>query len=100
MVDIYKLTDREILKRIGNNFKTIRLLMDISQERIAEITGISRATIVRFEKGEPISMLYLVKILRGLRKLNDLEKLFLFPGYSNIEMRIMSKMERKRASRK
>jgi len=98
MIDIYELSDRELLKRIGSNFKRMRLLMDISQKRLAEITGISRSTIVRFENGKPISTFYLVKIFRGIKSLDDLDKLFILPGYTSEEMHIISKKERKRAS--
>ena len=99
MVDIYELSDKEMLERIGENFKRMRLLINISQKKLAEKSGISLSTIKRFEKGEPISTLYLVRLFRAINRLDELDKLFIVPGFLSQEMRIISKRIRKRASR-
>ncbi len=99
MIDIYELSDKEMLERIGENFKRIRLLINISQKKIAEKSGISLSTIKRFEKGEPISTLYLVRLFRAINRLDELDKLFIVPGFSSREMRMLSNKIRKRASR-
>ena len=53
---------------IGNKIKEIRELKGVSQYRLAQITGINRSTIKRYEEGaiKNISLNNLIKICKAL----------------------------------
>lgn len=68
--DIYSLSNTEILKRIGNKLKRMRLNLHIKQSELQDICGINKKTISDAENGKNITILTLIGMLRGLNKLN------------------------------
>lgn len=62
----------EIVKR----FVLIRKNRKISQRRLSEISGVSYASIRRFEKTGDISLASLVKLALALQLYDDLDNLF------------------------
>lgn len=65
---------KEILVRFGQNVKTARLKKGLSQEELAEITGVHRTYIGMIERAEKnITLENVEKIALGLRlKIADL----------------------------
>lgn len=61
---------------IAKRFVAIRKIRKISQQRLSEISGVSYASIRRFEKTGDISLASLVKLALALQLYDDLDNLF------------------------
>ena len=61
---------------IAKRFIAIRKAKKISRERLSVISGVSYASIRRFEKTGDISLSSLVKLAMSLRLYDDLDNLF------------------------
>ena len=61
---------------IAKRFRSIRKRRKISQERLSELSGVSYASIRRFEKTGEVSLASLVKMALALRLYDDLDNLF------------------------
>lgn len=71
-----------ILQQIGNNIKKIRKINHLSQENLANKTGISISTIQKYESGDiDMSILKLIDIAKVLNVNLD----NLIDGFSTIE---------------
>lgn len=68
--NIYMLTDIEICDRIGVKIKTVRLKQNMSQEELADKSGVSISTKKRMEEGKVKTLESLIRILRTLGKLD------------------------------
>lgn len=73
MIDVSKLSDEEIMKRLGQKFREIRLSKDMSQQEMAQASGLSVFSITQAENGHNLSILNIIKGLRGLGELQVLE---------------------------
>jgi transcriptional regulator with XRE-family HTH domain len=69
----YFMSDKAILKIIGECLKNMRLNMQYSQRELSEMTGLSRSTISNAENGKAITTDALIKILRYLRQFDILK---------------------------
>lgn len=74
-MDVLFKSDRQILTELGDKFKLARINKRLTQDDVAEKTGIARRTISRFESGENISVLNLIALLRQVGKLESFAKL-------------------------
>ncbi len=71
---------------ISQRFKTIRKNRKVSQQRLSELSGVSYASIRRFEKTGDISLASLVKLALALQLYDDLDNLFkIQKEYKSIE---------------
>ncbi|MBP5340941.1 MAG: helix-turn-helix transcriptional regulator [Bacteroidales bacterium] len=75
MEDVYVLADEVILRKIGERLKAARLKQNITQQRLAEDSGVSLSSVKKIENGEIRSMDSFVRILRTLGKLEVLQPL-------------------------
>lgn len=73
--------DKELAKRLRN----IRKRRSISQEKLAAMSGVSYASIKRFESTGQISLLSLTKLAMALNLADELRELFTQVPYQNIE---------------
>ncbi len=73
--------DKELAKRVRN----IRKRRSISQERLAAMSGVSYASIKRFESTGQISLVSLTKLAMALNLDDELRELFTQVSYQNIE---------------
>lgn len=62
-------SDREILHELGRKFKLARVNRRMSQDDLATHSGISRTTISRLEKGQGISTVNYISLLRAVGQL-------------------------------
>lgn len=97
-MDYKNLSNDAILAEIGNRLRRLRLNADISQEALAETTGLSRKTVQNAENGANCSMDTLVRMLRGLHALDQLENFMPAPGPSPVQMARLHGKTRQRAS--
>lgn len=71
---------------ISQRFKIIRKNRKVSQQRLSELSGVSYASIRRFEKTGDISLTSLVKLALALQLYDDLDNLFkIRKEYKSIE---------------
>ena len=79
-------TSYEKQLEITKRFISVRKGKKVSQRRLSELSGVSYASIRRFEKTGDISFSSLVKIAIALRLYDDLDNLFkIEKKYSSIE---------------
>ncbi|MEE3393247.1 MAG: helix-turn-helix transcriptional regulator [Lachnospiraceae bacterium] len=78
MNNLYLLTEspKEIERTIAGNVRAIRRRRKISQQKLADRSGVSLGSIKRFESTGDISLLSLCKIALALDIEKDLLKLF------------------------
>ena len=71
---------------IAKRFSAIRKSKKVSQQRLSILSGVSYASIRRFEKSGDISLASLVKLAIALRLYDDLDNLFKYrKEYKSIE---------------
>ena len=69
------LSDMAILQKVGSRLKAARLKQNITQQALAEESGVSVSSIKKLEKGEAGSIDSLLRVLRTLGLLDVLQPL-------------------------
>ena len=77
-------TAEEINSKLAARVRAIRRRKKISQENLAEMSGVSHGSIKRFESSGQISLLSLTKIAIALGIADEIRALFTDVGYSSI----------------
>lgn len=67
---------QQVLARLGERFRRLRLVRNISQEALAESSGVGLSTLKRFESGRGCNLAALVQLLVALGYLGELESFF------------------------
>ena len=96
----YAMTDAVVVKTLCQSIKQMRLNKNMSQDELAERSGISRITISRMETGKAINLLTFVQILRALENLELLNYLNIVPEVSPMMVMEERAKYRKKASPK
>ena len=92
-------TDREILAELGRRLREFRLGMDLTADLLAERAGLSVTTVLNAERGRNPTLETVVKILRILGRLDNLEAFLPAPGISPMDLlRRGTRKRRRRAS--
>ena len=78
-------TAEELDKKIADRVRLIRKRRSISQEKLAQISGVSFGSVKRFETTGQISLLSLTRIAMALDMADDLRQLFTEGPYRNIQ---------------
>ena len=92
------LSDELILTELGNRLGRARLDRQLSQAKLAEQAGVSKRTIERIEAGASAQSVSLVRILRVLDRLSNLDRLIPESGPSPLDLLKRKGKIRKRAS--
>ena len=79
-------TDSEILKELGGRLRSYRLQMNVTQAELATRAGVSRTTIRDAELGKDSQLYTLVKFLRALGRLDNLDAFLPSPSVSPIQL--------------
>lgn len=90
------MSDPAILEELGRRFKELRLQRNIQQKELAETSGVSTGSIVRLEKGEPMSTENFIKVMRALNLLENFDQLLPEQPVSPIMMKKLQGKKRKR----
>lgn len=72
-------------QKIADRVRLIRKRRSISQEKLAQISGVSFGSVKRFETTGQISLLSLTRIAMALDMADDLRQLFTEVPYRNIQ---------------
>jgi len=78
-------TPNEIAKSLAERIKAHRKKLKISQEVLAQKSGVSLGSIKRFETKYEISLQSLIKIAIALDLDGDMENLFITKTYTSID---------------
>ncbi len=92
------MSDPAIVKEICSNIKQLRLNKNISQEELANHSGLNRVTISRLEAGRSATMLTVIQVLRALDKLEILKAFITEPEISPIQQLKQKENQRQKAS--
>jgi len=75
-----------IMTSIGKRIESLRLQKHIKQVELANASTVSISTVRRMEAGKNFSMEALIKVLRSLDQLQDLQVLITVPPLSPVEI--------------
>lgn len=78
-------TPEEINLAVAVNVKKLRKRLGISQQKLSEMSGVSYASIKRFETTGNINFLSLTKIAIALDAVNGIKELFTNVSYKSIQ---------------
>lgn len=92
------MSDQAVLAEIGARLKRRRLDRNLTQQEVADRAGLTRVTVGEFERGSPASLLTLIRILRVLGGLEELETFLPDPGPSPLQLARLQGRQRQRAS--
>jgi len=70
------MTDIEILKQIASRAKDARIKQELRQSDLSERSGVPLSSVRVFERSGKISLVYLVKLMRALSCIEELDALF------------------------
>ena len=93
-----EMSDQAILEELGKRIAQHRLNENLTQEELAKEAGIGTNTIYRIEQGHSTQLSNLVRILRALKMVSNLNGLIDAPPLSPIQEAKSHKKERRRAS--
>ncbi|MBC8424010.1 helix-turn-helix transcriptional regulator [bacterium] len=99
-MNLYSMSDRALLEEIGSRARRRRLDKNISQQGLADISGLNRSTVSALERGAPSSLLTLIQVLRALGALDELDLLLRDTGPSPLQLAALKGRQRRRASRR
>ncbi len=91
-------SDEAILAELGNRIAQYRLNGNLTQSALATEAGVSKRTLHRVEHGESTHLSNLIRILRALDLLDNLEALLPEPAVSPLQQVKMQGKRRQRAS--
>ncbi len=94
------MSDQAILEEIGARLKRRRLNRNLTQQEVADQAGLTRTTIGEFERGASSTTLTLIRILRVLGALDELETFLPDVGPSPLQLAKLQGRQRQRASKK
>jgi transcriptional regulator with XRE-family HTH domain len=92
------LSDAAILHEFGQRLARYRLNRNLTQQALAREAGVSLRTLNRIESGEPSQTANLIRVLRALGLLDNLEALLPEPALSPMQQLKLQGKTRKRAS--
>lgn len=92
-------TDNAILEELGKRLQRHRLNQNISQEDLAREAGVGVNTVYRIERGQSAQLTSLIRILRVLDLISNIELLIPEPPVSPIAQAELGKDVRQRASK-
>ena len=78
-------TAEELDKKMADRLRNIRKRRRISQEKLAQMSGVSLGSVKRFETTGQISLTSLTKIAMALDIADELRELFTKVPYRNIQ---------------
>lgn len=97
---INDLSDKAVLTELGRRITEYRLNQDKTQAALALEAGVSTRTMARVERGDSVQASSIIRILRALRLVENLDTLIPKPAISPVQQLKMRGKRRQRASSK
>ncbi len=98
MDKMLELSDRAVLVEMGERLARHRLGRNMTQSVLAKEAGVSKRTLLRIEAGESTQVTNLIRVVRALGLLGNLDGFVPPPIPSPIEQLRLRSKERRRAS--
>ncbi len=98
MAKTSEMTDAAVRAELGDRLSRLRLQRNLSQAQLAREAGISKRTLIRLESGESSQVTNLIRVVRALGLLGNLDAFVPPPLPSPIEQLRSRAKERRRAS--
>lgn len=95
-----QMSDVAIVSQIGRFIKHTRSLKNITQAKLAEMSGLNRYTLSQIETGQSITLSSLIQILRALDSLHVLKEFEVTNEISPLEYARMKRKEKERVRTK
>ena len=92
------MSEQAVLEELGRRLQAQRLNANLSQAEVARKAGVSRRGLQNLESGRVCTLSLLIRVLRALGKLQQLEALIPETGPSPIQLAKLKGRERQRAS--
>jgi len=99
-MNFYGKSDKALQQEVGERLQAARLNANLSQQELADITGLNRNTVVNAEKGKSCTLGTLIALLRGLKLLDQLDLLMPPQPISPIQLAKLNGKKRRRATGK
>ncbi len=93
------ITDFDVLREIGGRLRGYRLQRNLTSEEVATRAGIQVRTLLSAERGANPRLATVIKVLRALDRLDNLEAFLPPPGLSPMALLRSKGKPRKRASK-
>ena len=90
--------DTAVLTDLGARLAHLRLQRNLTQEELAHEAGVSKRTVIRLESGESTQLTNLIRVVRALGLLGNLDAFVPPPFPSPLAQLRMRAKERRRAS--
>lgn len=90
--------DKAVLTDLGARLAHLRLQRNLTQEELAHEAGVSKRTVIRLESGESTQLTNLIRVVRALGLLGNLDAFVPPPLPSPLAQLRMRAKERRRAS--
>jgi transcriptional regulator with XRE-family HTH domain len=100
IMDLYSMSDSAIVEELGQRLRRRRLNRNMTQQELAQKAGLARYSVSQMENGANFNCLTLVKVLRILECLDELDAFLPPQGISPLQLAKMQGKTRKRASGK
>lgn len=92
------LTDDAVLAELGSRLASARLERNLTQLRLADEAGVARSVVQAIERGEPVVVTSLIRVLRALGLADALDRLVPEPAPSPTELLALQGRRRRRAA--
>lgn len=97
-MDYAVMSDKTILKELGDRLRQQRLNQNITQMELAKKADVGLSKIKRMEQGQNYTISGLLRIMRALDLLSQLDNFLPNPGISPIQLARLQGRQRQRAS--
>ena len=97
-MNFLEMSNSAILVEIGERIRRQRLNQNITQIELAEKAGVARSVVQKLERGDKCMLSGLIRILRVLGLLDQLDSFLPDPGVSPLQLARLHGQKRQRAS--
>jgi transcriptional regulator with XRE-family HTH domain len=91
------MSEQAVLEELGRRIQGQRLNENLAQAEVARKAGVSRRSLQNLESGRGCTLSLLIRVLRALGKLDQLDAFLPEPGLSPIQLAKLKGRERQRA---
>jgi DNA-binding XRE family transcriptional regulator len=91
------MSEKAVLEELGRRIQAQRLNVNLAQAEVARKAGVSRRALQNLESGRVCTLSLLIRVLRAMGKLSQLDAFLPEPGLSPIQLAKLKGRERQRA---
>jgi len=90
------LSDEAILTELGSRLARLRIESELTQEELANKSGVSKPTVARLEQGMPVQSTTLIRVFRTLNLLSSLDGVILAESIRPMDTLLLKGEKRQR----